>query len=517
MSRIKGHVITPYVVALVMMAVLTALVSPLASILGLVNIYMIFLLPVLFCAAKWGTGPALLAAVAGVLTFDFFFVPPTLSFTVADIRYLISFIIFLLVALITGTLSSKLKKQVIHSRQREAVVTALYALSRDIAAVPDLDAVLESVARKVADTVDGEAVLLLPGSSGKLEVKGRSRPEAEDFPDERERAVAVLVFERGQKAGCGTGILGDVPGLYLPLLTEQGVQGVLALRLHDRDSYFQTEQLRLLEAFAGLAALAVNRIELAEKTREAQTLAESERLRTALFNSLSHDLRTPLASIIGAVTGLLESEDVYSPAARAELLQTIQQGAVRMHRFITNLLDMARLESGMLKLKKEWCDIQDIIGVAVSRLGEPLRSRPLSISIEPDLPLVQVDFVLIEQVLINLLDNALKYSGANSEITVSARRLEQQLELMVADWGQKIPDEELGKIFNKFYRLKSPLQVSGTGLGLAICKGIVEAHGGQIWAENNSGAGATIVFVLPVNDEIPGPMPEIKEGDVNGS
>jgi len=516
MSRFKSQAVTPYAVALLMMALLTALASPFKSILGLVNIAMIYLLPVLFCASKWGTGPALVAAVAGVITFDLFFVPPTLRFTVADIRYLISFAIFIVVGLITGTLSTKLRKQVIRSQQREAVVTALYALSRDIAAVPDLHSVLESVARKVTDTVEGEAVLLLPETGGFLEVKGRSQYSKDDFPDEPGRRVAAWVFAHGQKAGYGTETLGEVTGLYLPLLTEQGVQGVLAVRLNNPESYFQPEQVRLLEAFAGLAALAVNRIKLAEKTREAETLVESERLRTALFNSLSHDLRTPLASVIGAVTGLLEEGGVYSPAARRDLLQTIQQGAITMYRFITNLLDMARLESGMLKLKKEWCDVQDIIGVAVGRLGEPLRSRPLRIDIQHDLPLIQVDFVLIEQVLINLLDNALKYSECNSEIYVSARQTENRIQVAVTDIGSRIPEEDLEKIFDKFYRIISPLQVSGTGLGLAICKGIIEAHGGEIWAENSSGGGATIIFVLPLSDELPGQIPEIKEGEVNG-
>lgn len=339
-------------------------------------------------------------------------------------------------------------------------------------------------------------MLLLPGMNGTLEVKGHSKSGGNMFPDEGELALATWVFEQGQKAGCGTQTLSDVTGLYLPLLTEQGVQGVLVVCLNNQD-YFQPEQIRLLEAFAGLAALAVNRVKLAEKTRVAQTLVESERLRTALFNSLSRDLRTPLASIIGAVSSLLE-EDVYSPAARRDLLQTIQQGALRMHRFVTNLLDMAGLESGMLKLKKEWCDVQDVIGVAVSRLSESLGSRPLKIDIWHELPLVQADFVLIEQVMKNLLDNALKYSEPNSEISVSAQAKGEWLEITVTDKGSRIPEKDLGKIFDKFYRIKSPIQVSGTGLGLAICKGIIEAHGGEIWARNTSEGGVAIIFTLPL-------------------
>lgn len=505
----------PYLKALLLMVVFTSLAAPFKSYLGVVNIAMIFLLPVLFSAVRWGTGPAIATAAVGVVTFDFFFVPPTLSFTVADVRYMISFAIFLLVAAFTGTLSTRLQLQIKNSRRREARVAALYALSHDIAAVAELDPVLESVTRKVADTIEGQVVVLLPDSSGKLELRAGS-VSGEFVLDESEWAVATWVFGQGQKAGRGTDTLGAANGLYLPLCTDKGIRGVLGLRSNDPENYFQPEQLRLLEAFAGLAAVAVTRIHLAEQAREAQTLAESERLRTALFNSLSHDLRTPLASIIGAVSGLLEEDNVYSPAARRDLLLTIQLGASRMNRFVNNLLDMARLESGMLQLKKEWCDIQDVIGVAVSRLGESLANRPLKIEIQPDLPLVQADFVLIEQVLVNLMDNALKYSESGSEITVTACQGEKQLEIAVADRGTVVPAGDLERIFDKFYRLNSPRLVSGTGLGLAICKGIIEAHGGRIWAADNPAGGVVITFILPLGDTAPGNA-AVDEGDDDGS
>jgi len=505
----------PYAKSLLLMLVFIALAARFKSFLGLVNIAMIFLLPILFSAVKWGTGPAVAAALVGVVTFDFFFVPPTLTFTVADVRYVISFAIFLLVALFTGTLSTRLQLQIRSSRRRESKVAALYALSREIAAVAELDPVLDSVARKVADTVEGQVVVLLP-DSGKLALRANSAA-GESFLDENEWAVATWVFEHGQKAGRGTDTLSAAAGLYLPLRTDGGNRGVLGIRSTDPVNFFQPEQLRLLEAFAGLAAVAVTRIQLAEQAREAQTLAESERLRTALFNSLSHDLRTPLASIIGAVTGLLEEENVYTPGARRDLLLTIQNGASRMNRFVSNLLDMARMESGMLQLKKEWCDVEDIIGVAISRMGEPLAKRPLNIGIQPDLPLVPADFVLIEQVLVNLLDNALKYSESGSEITISARRSEKQVEITVADQGHEVPAEDLERIFDKFYRLQSPRLVSGTGLGLAICKGIIEAHGGRIWAANNPAGGLVITFVLPLGDAAPGRVPTVGEGDEHGS
>jgi two-component system sensor histidine kinase KdpD len=503
--------VIPHLASIFMMIALSLLINPIRSFLGPVNISMLFLLPVLISAARWGRFYAVVTAALGVVTFDFFFVPPIFTFTVGDIRYLLSFVIFMLVGIITGTLSARLKKQINYSRQRENRVSALYALSRDIAAVDKLDAVLESIANNVAGTLEGQVVLLLPNENAKLILQKKSG--SSNFLSESELAVATWVFEKKQKAGKGTETLGAAAALYLPLSTEQGVQGVLGICFNESEAQFDPERIRLLEAFVGLAAMAISRIKLAEQARQALTLVESERLRTALFNSLSHDLRTPLASIIGAVTGLLEDQFiVYSPEARHDLLLTILHGAERMNRFVSNLLDMARLESGMLKLKKDWCDLQDIIGVAVNRLGESLTNRPLDINVQPGLPLIQADCILIEQVLINLLDNALKYSEQGSKILVSTQQRGMQLETAVANRGEKIPDADLSKVFDKFYRLNSPLQVSGSGLGLAICKGIIEAHGGEIWAENNKLGGVTITFTLPLTNRFTGVVPVMNEG-----
>ncbi|MDA8222053.1 ATP-binding protein [Desulfosporosinus sp.] len=466
-------------------------------------------------AARWGTLPAIATGLMGTIAFDLFFVPPIFKFTVADLRYLISFAIFMLVGLITGTLSDRLKKQVNYSRQRESSISALYSLSRDIAAVDNLDAVLDCIVSNVSKTLEGQVMLLLPNEKAQLVLRKDSG--LKNFLDNSELSVATWVYERGLKAGNGTETLGTAKALYLPLSTEQGTQGVLGIYSNERKEQFDSERIRLLEAFTGLAAMAINRVKLAEQARESLSLVESERLRTALFNSLSHDLRTPLASIIGAVTGLLEDRNVvYSPEVRKELLKTILHGAERMNRFISNLLDMARLESGMLRLNKEWCDLQDIIGVAINRLGDALTRRPLDIDIQEGLPLVQADGILIEQVLINLLDNALKYSEAASKIMIAIRQQGKQLEIVVANRGHSIPEADLSKVFDKFYRLSSPLQVSGTGLGLAICKGLIEAHGGEIWAENNKLGGVTITFTLPKTDQFLGVVPEMNKGEQDG-
>lgn len=502
----------PYFVSGLMVVFLTLGITLMSSFLGLVNISLLYLIPVLLSAARWGTFPAIFTAVLGTLTYDVLFVPPIFSITVADLRYLISFAIFILVALITGTLSARLKKQVIYSRQRENSISSLYALSRDIAAVDNLDAVLECIVDNVSNTLDGQVMVFLPNEKAQLVLRKESG--LNHFYNDNELAVATWVYKRGQKAGKGTETLGASAALYMPLITELGTHGVLGIYFNETETQFDAERIRLLEAFTRLAGMAINRVKLAEQARESLALVESERLRTALFNSLSHDLRTPLSSIIGAVTGLLEDQNVvYSPEVRKELLQTILQGADRMNRFVSNLLDMARLESGMLRLKKEWCDLQDIIGVSINRLGVSLNCRPLDIDIQDQLPLVQADGFLIEQVLINLMDNALKYSEKGSKIIISMRQQGKHLEVVVANRGQCIPETDLSKVFDKFYRLNSPLQVSGTGLGLAICKGLIEAHGGDIWAENNELGGVTITFTLPLTNQFRGRVPTMHEGD----
>ena len=502
----------PYLASGLMVIGMTLVFSMANPFLGLVNISLLYLIPILFSAARWGTLPAITTALMVTIAYDLFFVIPFFKFVVDDPRYLISFAIFMLVGLITGTLSDRLKKQVNNSQQREKRVSALYSLSRDIAAVDNLEAVLDCIVSNVSKTLEGQVVLLLANEKAQLVLRKDS--ECNNFLDEHERSVATWVYDKGLKAGHGTETWGTAKALYLPLSTEHGTQGVLGIHINKRNAQLDPEQIRLLEAFTGLAAMAINRVILAEQARESHSLVESERLRTALFNSLSHDLRTPLASIIGAVTGLLEDKNVvYSPEVRKELLKTILHGAERMNRFISNLLDMARLESGMLRLNKEWCDLQDILGVAINRLGDTLTRRPLDINIQEGLPLIQADGILIEQILINLLDNALKYSEAASKIMISIRQHGKQLEVVVANRGHGIPEADLSKVFDKFYRLSSPLQVSGTGLGLAICQGFIEAHGGDIWAENNTLGGVTITFTLPLNDQFFGIVPEMREGE----
>jgi len=258
------------------------------------------------------------------------------------------------------------------------------------------------------------------------------------------------------------------------------------------------EQRQLMNAWAGLAAIAIERGTLMEKERETALLVESDKLRTALLNSVSHELRTPLSSIIGSVSTLLESEIKYSPQDQRELLINIKDGANRMERVVANLLDTARLESGMVQLKLNWCDMEDIIGTALRRLQESIRSRNINVDVQPPINVVHGDCVLLEQLLINLVDNAVKYSPANTPVDIKVSGEAGNIIVSVSDRGIGIPEDELSHIFNKFYQVHHPdMRVDGTGLGLSICRGIVEAHGGKIWAENRHGGGTSFLFMLP--------------------
>ncbi|MDQ7092961.1 sensor histidine kinase KdpD [Desulfosporosinus sp. PR] len=502
----KANDLVPYLVPLAALSVITVIAWLGGSDLGLVNTAMLYLLPVLLSAGRYGKKAGVFTAIVSLITYDFFTIPPVLTFTIADLRYLISFAIMILIGYYLGNLSTRLRIQLINSRQRESQTAALYSLSREIAAVSNLDIVLASVVKKVADIIAGEVVILVPEANGQLALRASSNSK---IPfEENERAVATWVFEHNQIAGKGTDTLGGAQGFYLPLVSEQGICGVLGVQLQSSEKYLQAEKRRLVDAFASLTALAIARISLVEKAREAQLLNESEKLRTALLNSISHDLRTPLASMIGAVTSLLENDQLFNETSRLDLLQTIKIGALRMNKLVNNLLDMARLESDMLKLNKEWCEISEIIKEAVKYFEESLgNKREILCEIANKELLVNVDFILMKQVLANLLDNALKYSQPDSQILISVRNNQKQVEVSVRDWGLPIPAEDLEHIFDKFYRVRSPRQISGTGLGLAISKGIVELHGGTIRAENNSEpAGVTIFFTIPLT-EIPPSIP----------
>lgn len=504
---------TSYVVITLLVALLTALLHPFGLAFDLVNIALIYLFPVLLSAVYWGLRPAFYAAVLGVLAFDFFFVPPVVSFTISDLRYLVSFGVYLSVAALTASLAARLKRQLLLSRQREAHTAALYELSRQMSAISDVKTLLDNVAKHISRIVGAEAAFFLPDERGVLAFAqaspaSGSSAAADWGRGDAERVIAKRVYENGEPAGIGTAVLGESQGYYMPLRSEDRAFGVMALRLGERRSAIPAEQLRLIEALRDLTAGALARVKLAEEAKIAQLSAESEKLRTAILDSVSHELRTPLAAMIGSATSLIEGDRLFSSEDRMELLATIRDGALRMNRLADNLLSMARLESGMLKLRKDWCDAEDLIGVALAQVQDFRQQRTIRVHVPEDVPMVLGDEVLLEQMLVNVLSNAIKYSPDRSEIVLTVRAEEDAVSLSVADRGSGLPEQEYARIFDKFYRAESSGQATGTGLGLAICKGIAELHGGTISAKPNVPHGTVVTVVLPLdrrNEPVPIP------------
>jgi two-component system, OmpR family, sensor histidine kinase KdpD len=470
---------------------------------GLSNLIMVYLLGTVVVAARHGRGPSLLASVLSVAAFDFFFVPPYLTFAVSDTQYVVTFAVMLIVAILISGLTNRIRDQVQAARQREQRTAALYAMSRDLASTRGLDALLAIATRHIADVFRSQVVVLLPDATGRLALQ---RGIAQYDPDGNDVAVGRWVYEHRQPAGLGTTTLPGASALYLPLIAPRGPVGVLGVRPAERQALDAPEQLHQLETFANQMALAIERARLADEAQEAQVRIETERLRNSLLSSVSHDLRTPLATITGAVSAIQESGSRLDDTTRRELLDSVQEEAERLNRLVENLLEMTRLESGSVALRKEWHPIEEVIGAALERLGKRLTDRRITTRVPPDLPLVPIDDVLIEQVLINLLDNALKYTPDRSPITIAATAANQTVTVEVADRGPGLPPGQEDRVFDKFYRAGPP-QGRGSGLGLAICQGIIRAHGGRIWAHSLPEGGAAFFFSLPITEAAPAAMP----------
>jgi two-component system sensor histidine kinase KdpD len=456
---------------------------------------MVDLLGVMWVGASFGRGPAVLASVLSVATFDFFFVPPRLTFAVGDTQYVVTFGVMLAAALLISTMASRMRRQSDLARDRERRTAALYALSRDLAAIPDRDRLLEAAIRHVEDIFESRAVCLLPDADGRLTLPSdRARSGG---LDEHDRGVAQWAFDHGQSAGLGTQTLPAASGLYVPLRGSRGPVGVLGVLPRGGRHGIRAEQIRLLETFGSQIAIAIERSQLAVEAERARLRSESERLRETLLSSVSHDLRTPLAVITGAATSLLAPDVAIPDAARRELAETIVDETGRLNRLVGNLLDMTRLESGALRVRKEWHSLEEVLGAALGRLEDRLAGRTVTVTLPPDLPLVALDDVLIEQVFHNLLDNALKYTPAGSPLDVTARAESDRVVIEVSDRGPGFPAGEEDRIFDKFHRIRREGEPGGVGLGLAISRGILIAHGGAISASNRGGGGATLRIEIP--------------------
>ena len=460
------------------------------------NVAMIYVLGATIAGLRLGRGPGTLTAVASVAAFDFFFVPPRMTFQVSDAQYLITFLVMLAVTLTIGNLMANVRQQNRVAGARERRTALLYAMSRELAGTRGSDSMARVAVRHVAEVFDASAVVLTPDASGRLRYPTGSAEEG-SFRG-ADLSVAQWVFDHGQRAGLGTDTLPAAPAVYLPLRGARGALGVLGVLPANRRRVLLPEQRHLLETFAGQIALAWERVALGEEAAKSRIAAESESLRNTLLASISHDLRTPLAVIAGAASTLARHGATLEPAARKSLASSIEEQAHEMSNLISNVLDLMRLESGRVELRRDTHAVEDLVGAALHRLEPRLQHHPVSIDLPDDLPGVSVDPVLVSQVLANLLENAAKYTPAGTRIRISAVAEAPMVRVMVEDEGPGLPPGDPRLLFEKFQRGSEESPVVGAGLGLAICSAIVAAHGGEIKAGQGTQRGARFEFTLPV-------------------
>lgn len=468
----------------------------------LVDLAMVYLLGIVLSASRLGRGPTLLTTLLSVAAFNFLFIPPLYTFTVEDVRYVVTFAVMFIVGYVISQLTLRVREQAISAQHREQRTAALYHLIRDLAHVEGHESLSSTAVRHLNHVFSCQAVILIPDDQERLIAQNQEYAFA---LNSKEREVATWSMENRRSAGLGTDNPFETKALYLPLVAASKTIGVVALLPSGPDEMFLPEQLNTLESFANQIAMALERAFLAEESQQVLLKVEAETLRNTLLSSVSHDLRTPLAAITGAGTTLLQGENLLNTENRKELVQTIVEEAAHLNRLIRNILDMTRLESGEIKINKEWQSLEEIVGAVTNRMAAQFSSHKLIIQLPPELPLIFCDDLLIEQVLRNLMENAIKYAPSGSDVVLRASVVGQEVSVSVSDQGPGVSADDQTKIFEKFARGRH--SVGGVGLGLAICKAVVAAHGGRIWAENLRGGGANFTFTLPVSSA----PPEIEE------
>ncbi len=479
-----------YAMAAAVCAATAAIAAPLHDVLDLSNIVMLFLLGVVAVAMRWGRGPAVLAAFVSVAAFDFLDVPPRFSFGVTDVQYIITFAVMLIVGLVIGQLTAVLRWQAQVATSREERVQALYAMSRDLSGALLAEQIAEIAARFVQAEFDAGAGLLVADEHDRLQ----PAIAAPGLPAGIDSGIAQWAFDHAEPAGQGTNTLPAGSILYLPLKAPMRTRGVLAIEPRDPARLAGPEQRRLLETCASLLAISLERIHYIDVAQRSTVQIESERLRHSLLAAISHDLRTPLAALVTMADTLVAE----APGGRAvETARRIREAAMRMASQVANLLDMARLQSGEVRLKRQWLPLEEAIGGALHAMAGSLAGERVRVALPTDLPLVQVDPVLFERVLCNLLENAAKFAPAGSPITIAAAATAERIRITVDDEGPGLPKQREEAIFEMFERGRKEDSVAGVGLGLAICRAIVEAHGGSIRGETRAGGGARFTIQLP--------------------
>ncbi len=475
--------------------------------LELANLVMVFLLGVVLVATRFGRGPSVLASILGVGIFDFLFVPPYFSFSVSDSQYLITLITMLVVGVVISNSMVNVHSQAKVAAHRERRAAVLYAMSRELARSQSEEEIVRTAVRHLHSEFSSRNVILFTDSNGRIAYpKQKSIAESLHGAD---LSVAQWVYDHNEMAGQGTNTLPGAEAIYFPIYGEDKVLGVLALLPVNLRRVFLPEQQKLLETFLRQIGQAVTRIRLAEQAKTTQMQMEAERLRNSLLSAISHDLRTPLATIIGSASTLLEGEGHLQTQDKLDLSRVIVDEAERMSNLINNILDMARLDAGVVELNRQWHPLEEIIGTVLTRLHKHLADRPVRVTLPEGIPMVFADAVMIEQVLINLLENAIRYTPQGSELEITADISDHAVEIAVADRGPGIPQGREEHLFEKFYQARHEAAQSGVGLGLAICRAIIEAHGGRINAQNRLDGGAVFTFVLPI--ELSPPVMELEE------
>jgi two-component system, OmpR family, sensor histidine kinase KdpD len=468
--------------------------------IGVENVDLVFLTAVVGIAVRFGLLPSLFASVVSAFCYNFFFLPPIYTLTITDPHNIAAFALFTLVAIVVSHVAARGRLLAVTAQARVRTVESLYSFSRKLAGTGTLDDVLWATAFQTAMMLKVRVVLLLP-DQGILRIKSGYPPE--DMLDDADVAAAKWSFDNNRAAGRGSDTLPGAKWLFLPMRTGRGAIGVIGIDTDKPGPWLTPDQRRLLDALADQGALAMERVQLVEDMERVQRTAETERLRAALLTSISHDLKTPLASVLGSAGTLRDLSSKLGDNEKAELLATIIEESERLNRFIANLLDMTKLESGAITPKLAPHDLSEIIGSTLQRTSKILRHHPVRLDLATDVPMVSLDPVLFEQVLFNLLDNAAKYAGPGTTVSIRTWRDPDLVGLQVVDEGEGIPEGDLEQIFDKFYRVQKTDQVRpGTGLGLAISRGFVEAMNGTIVAANRPDRrGAVFTITLPISRE----------------
>ena len=467
------------------------------------NTVMVFIAGVALVAARWGRGPAITAAILNVMVFDFFFVPPYYRLAVSDSEYLITFMVMLGIGLLISALTARLQAQLQASQQQEYRTAQLFRMTRQLSELSGTDFLLQTAGRQLAEIFAGEVVIYLQDDDGSLHLRFGQNSAIAKVPINE--VVARWVAENSRIAGLQTDTLPNATAMFVPLSGSQRTVGSIGVRPLDIERFLDPDQRRLFETCASLIALSIERDQSVLDAQQAQVQVETEQMRNSLLSSVSHDLRTPLASIAGTADSLLEGYSLDDKAKLRDMLQTIVAESHQLVRLVDNLLDMARLNSGSLVLDRQWHVLEELVGSALGRLRQQLAKHLVRVHIPADFPLIFVDGFLIEQVFVNLLENASRYTPPESEIDISAQVAAGRVEIRFADNGPGLPQGSESQVFEKFFRGKvaSPDSRRGVGLGLAICRGMIQALGGRMTAANRPQGGAEFIISLSCDRKSP--------------